>query len=142
MIETNTAPYAALLLRVTSGTLLLAHGWLKVSVFTVAGTVAYFESLGLPGALAYLTILAELGGGFALILGVATRVVALATLPVLIGATYVHASAGWLFSNAGGGWEFPAFWALVQVAIAILGGGAYALRLPKPQRLRALVAQS
>ncbi|MDJ0995563.1 MAG: DoxX family protein [Dinoroseobacter sp.] len=130
MIDQKTAPFAALVLRVTSGVLLVAHGWLKVSVFTIPGTVAFFESVGIPAVFAYLTILAEIGGGLALILGVATRLVALATLPVLIGATYVHSGAGWLFANEGGGWEYPAFWAMVQVTIALLGSGAYALKLP------------
>lgn len=130
MIDQKTAPFAALLLRVTSGVLLVAHGWLKVSVFTIPGTVAFFESVGIPGIFAYLTILAEIGGGLALILGVATRLVALATLPVLIGATYVHSGAGWLFANEGGGWEYPAFWAMVQVTIALLGSGAYAVKFP------------
>lgn len=122
--------YAATVLRVTSGVLFLAHGLLKVNVFTLAGTVGYFESLGLPGVLAYLTIFAELAGGAALILGVATRYVALALIPVLLGATWVHSGNGWLFSSEGGGWEFPLFWAVIQTAIALLGNGAFALRLP------------
>jgi len=126
---------AAALLRVSSGVLFLAHGLLKVNVFTVAGTVGYFESLGLPGGLAYLTILAELVGGAALILGVATRLVALALIPVLLGAVWVHSGNGWLFSGAGGGWEFPLFWAMVQGVIALLGRGTLALRLPVLDRL-------
>ncbi|WP_444465201.1 DoxX family protein [Rhodobacter capsulatus] len=58
----------------------------------------------------------------ALILGVATRAVALALIPVLLGATWVHAGNGWLFSGTGGGWEFPLFWAIIQLVIALLGG--------------------
>ena len=124
------ADYAATLLRLTSGVTFLAHGLLKLTVFTIPGTVGYFESLGLPGVFAYLTILAELGGGLALILGVATRAVALALMPVLLGAVWVHAGNGWLFSGTGGGWEFPLFWAMIQLVIALLGAGAFALRLP------------
>jgi len=124
---TANSDYAALILRVSSGALFLAHGLMKVFVFTIPGTVGYFESLGLPGFLAYLTILAEVGGGLALILGVATRAVALALIPVLLGATWVHAGNGWVFSSEGGGWEFPLFWAIIQAAIALLGSGAYAL---------------
>lgn len=131
--QTNS-DYAAFVLRVTSGVLFLAHGWMKVSVFTVAGTVAFFESLGLPGVLAYLTIVAELAGGAALILGVGTRLVSLALIPVLVGATWVHSGFGWTFSNQGGGWEFPLFWAIVQGAIALLGSGAFTLRLPAVER--------
>lgn len=125
---TPNSDYAALILRVTSGALFIAHGLMKVFVFTIPGTVGYFESLGLPGALAYLTILAEVSGGLALILGVATRAVSLALIPVLLGAVWVHSGNGWVFSSEGGGWEFPLFWAIVQGAIALLGSGAYALK--------------
>lgn len=133
MIDDRTAPYGALLLRVTLGAALLAHGLLKVLVFTIPGTVMYFESIGFPGFLAYLVILAEVGGGAAMILGVAVRPVALALVPVLIGATLQHAGNGWVFSAAGGGWEFPAFWTLTLVVQALLGPGALALRLPMPE---------
>ncbi|HRV62923.1 MAG TPA: DoxX family protein [Albidovulum sp.] len=125
---TSRSDYAALILRVLSGALFIAHGLMKVFVFTIPGTVGYFESLGLPGALAYLTILAEVGGGLALILGIATRTVSLVLIPVLLGATWAHSANGWVFSSQGGGWEFPLFWAIVQVAIALLGSGAWALK--------------
>ncbi|MCO5125963.1 DoxX family protein [Albidovulum sp.] len=125
---TSRSDYAALILRVLSGALFIAHGLMKVFVFTIPGTVGYFESLGLPGALAYLTILAEVGGGLALILGIATRTVSLVLIPVLLGATWAHSANGWIFSSQGGGWEFPLFWAIVQVAIALLGSGAWALK--------------
>jgi putative oxidoreductase len=126
---TPTSDYAALLLRVASGALFVAHGLMKVFVFTIPGTVGYFESLGLPGFLAYLTILAEVGGGLALILGLYVRPVSVALIGVLLGATWVHSGNGWTFSNEGGGWEFPLFWAVAQAAIAVLGAGAWALNL-------------
>ncbi len=129
MIDQNTAPYAALTLRVSLGILFIAHGLLKVIVFTPAGTVGFFESLGLPGLLAYLTIAAELIGGVALVAGVFTRWVSLALIPILVGAiVFAHGGNGWLFSNEGGGWEFPAFWITALVAQALLGDGAYAMR--------------
>ncbi len=132
MIDDRTAPYGALLLRVSLGVALLAHGLLKVLVFTVPGTVQFFESIGYPGVLAYLVILAELGGGAALILGAFVRPVAIALIPVLIGATLQHAGNGWLFSAQGGGWEFPAFWTAMLAVQALLGAGALSLRLPVP----------
>lgn len=130
MIDQTTAPYAALALRLTTGGLFLAHGLTKLLVFTIPGTVGFFESMGLPAILAYLTIIAEIGGGITLILGVATRLVSLAVLPVLLGAIWAHSGAGWMFSNEGGGWEFPLFWAVAQIALALLGNGAFALKLP------------
>lgn len=131
--QTHT-DYAAGVLRISTGILFLAHGWMKVSVFTIPGTVGYFESLGLPGALAYLTIFAELAGGLALVLGIGTRIVSIALVPVLLGAVWAHSGNGWAFSSAGGGWEYPLFWAVVQGVVAVLGRGAFALRLPELDR--------
>ncbi|MEP1591281.1 DoxX family protein [Sulfitobacter sp.] len=129
MIDTRTAPYAALTLRAVLGILFLAHAGLKVFVFTPAGAAGFFESLGLPGALAYLTILAETLGGLALIAGVYTRIVAAALIPVLLGAIFtVHGQAGFFFDNEGGGWEYPAFWIVALIVQALLGDGAHALR--------------
>jgi len=130
MIDHRTAPYAALLLRVSLGVMFIAHGLLlKVFTFTVPGTVGYFESLGYPGLFAYLVILGEIGGGLALILGVWTRAVSLLLLPIMIGATAQHVGAGWLFNAEGGGWEFPVFWMAALVVQALLGNGAWALNL-------------
>ena len=71
IINTQTAPYGALLLRVSLGIMFIAHSlYLKVVVFTVPGTVQFFESLGLPGFSAYAFIAAEVIGGTALVLGV------------------------------------------------------------------------
>ena len=128
MINTRTAPYAALLLRVALGVLFLAHAGLKIFVFTPAGTAQFFESIGLPGALAYLVILVELVSAIALILGVQTRIAALAGIVVLLGAIFtVHIHAGFFFSNENGGWEYPAFWAVALLVQVLLGDGAYAL---------------
>jgi putative oxidoreductase len=107
----------------------LAHGlYLKIFVFTVGGTVGFFESLGLPAVLAYATIAAESLGGLALILGVFTRWVSLALLPVLLGALWVHSGNGWLFTAEGGGWEYPLFLAAAALTQALLGDGAHALK--------------
>ncbi|MFG6665600.1 DoxX family protein [Halomonas sp. HNIBRBA4712] len=125
--ESSFTPYAATLLRVSLGVMALAHGLLKVLVFTLPGTVSYFESLGLPGFLAYLTIAGEIGGGLALIAGVYTRWVSLLMIPLLLGAASVHLGNGWMFSNEGGGWEFPVFWAVALLVQAGLGGGRFAL---------------
>ncbi|MCG7392136.1 DoxX family protein [Microvirga sp. ACRRW] len=129
MIDTRTAPYAALILRVALGVLFLAHAGLKIFVFTPAGTAQFFGSLGLPGFLAYVVILAEVAGGLALIAGFYARWVALALVPILLGAIFtVHGPAGFFFSNPNGGWEFLAFWIVALLAQALLGEGAYALK--------------
>ena len=127
MIDPRTAPYAALLLRLALGTMFVAHALLKVFVFTLPGTVQFFESLGLPAALAYATVAAELVGGALLILGIGTRWVAVALIPFLIGATWVHLGNGWLFSAPKGGWEYPVFLTIATAVQALLGDGAFAL---------------
>ena len=127
MTDTNTTPYAALLLRLSLGIMFVAHGLLKVFVFTPAGTVGFFASLGLPGWLAYATIGAEVIGGLLLISGIYTRQVALALVPVLLGALWVHSGNGWLFSAENGGWEYPLFLAMAALVQALLGDGAFSL---------------
>lgn len=128
MIDSRTAPYAALVLRVTLGALFLAHAGLKLFVFTPAGTAKFFGSLGFPPELAYLVMTVEVLSGIALILGVWTRYAALAGIPILLGAIFtVHGAAGFFFTNPKGGWEFPALWAIALVAQTLLGDGAFAL---------------
>jgi len=129
VIDTRTAPYAALLLRVSLGILLLAHGLLlKVFVFGIAGTTSFFASIGYPAYFAYLVMAGEIGGGIALIFGLWTRPISLLLLPILIGATIQHSGNGWVFSAKGGGWEYPAFWTVTLIVQALLGDGALALR--------------
>ena len=129
MINTQTAPYAATVLRVSLGAMYVAHSLiLKHFTFTLPGTAQFFESLGLPGALAYATFWAELVGGVLLIAGIGTRWVALALIPVLLGAAWVHAGNGWVFSNPNGGWEYPLFLIVVSVVQALLGDGAFAVK--------------
>jgi putative oxidoreductase len=86
------------------------------------------------------TFAAELVGGILLILGVRTRWVALALVPIMLGATWAHAGNGWVFSAPKGGWEYPAFWTVTLFVQALLGDGAYALRFggaARPSKLQA-----
>jgi len=130
MIDTENAPYGALLLRISSGVLFLMHGlYLKVAVFGMAGAGKFFGSLGLPEWFAWVVMLYETIGGLALILGLYARWVALFLGVHLLFAAYLgHASNGWLFSAKGGGWEFPVFWAVVCFAIALVGAGAHSMQ--------------
>lgn len=128
MSHAEFVPYATLLLRLALGVLFFAHGFLKLLVFKPSDTAAYFRTLGLPGALAYLKVAAEIGGRILLVLGIATSLVAVVLLPLVLGTIVtVHGSKGWMFSNEGGGWEFPAFWALALVVQALLGSGAFSM---------------
>ncbi len=128
MNDDRLIPYATLLLRVSLGVLFLAHGfYMKILGFGLAGTMGFFGSLGYPPVFGAIVALAETAAGLALVLGVWTRAVSLLTLPILIGATLQHTGNGWVFSNAGGGWEFPVFWIAIMLVQAGLGAGAWAL---------------
>ncbi|SBP88764.1 DoxX family protein [Thiomonas delicata] len=136
MIKTSTTPYGVTLLRVSLGVLFLAHVGLKIFVFTIPGFVAYLSSLGLPALFAYGVMALEFAGGLALILGIYAPWVALPLALEMLGTiVMVHGANGWLFTNKGGGWEYPAFWAVSLVALSLLGDGALAL-LPARTKVR------
>ena len=129
MTHSNNAAYADLVLRIALGTMFIAHALLKIMVFTPAGTVGFFASLGVPGWFAYPVMFAELAGGMMLIAGIQTRAVSLALVPVLIGSiVLVHGGNGWLYTNENGGWEYSAFLIAASLALSLLGDGAYSAR--------------
>jgi len=120
--------FAALLLRVGLGVMLVAHGLLKVMVFTLAGTAQFFEQVGFPSWMAYPVTFLEIAGGALLIVGIYSRFVAITAIPVLLGALYVHLGNGWLFTAQNGGWEYPAFLVMSAVVVALLGDGEYSIQ--------------
>lgn len=125
--------YGVSLLRVALGTMLLTHSlYLKLGIFGLQGTVDYFTSLGLPPASALVVIIVEAVAGLALVVGFHSRTAALVTIPVLLGATWAHWANGWVFSNAGGGWEYPLYLAIAAAAQVLLGDGALAVGSPVP----------
>ena len=129
-MDLKLGPYGVLLLRVSMGIMFLAHSlYLKIFVFTMPGTVQFFQSLGLPGWFAWLVLLYETVGGILLIIGVYARwTAAFLGVHLLAAAWLGHGANGWMFANSGGGWEFPVFWAMTCFAIALIGDGALALK--------------
>lgn len=132
MIDQRFAPYGIFVLRLALGVMFIAHAYLKVAVFTVPGFEGFLASQGLPTVLAWPIILAELVGGVAIVVGFYSRVASLLLLPVLVGALFVHAPNGWLFTAANGGWEYPAFLVVAAVVQIFVGDGAFALRRLEP----------
>ena len=113
------------LLRVALGIMFIAHSVvLKYFTFTLAGTAQYFDSIGLPASLAYVVFALEAIGGVLLVFNIATRWVALALVPVLLGAMWVHLGNGWVFSAPNGGWEYPLFLIVISVVVALQSYGS------------------
>ena len=130
MFDSRTTPYAALLLRLALGIMFLAHGLTKLLVFTPAGTAKFFNSIGFAGWLAYPVMAFEIVAGVLLVLGIFTRWVAILSAIELFVASTVHFGNGWTFTNPNGGWEYPIFLTVAAVALALIGGGAYAVKEP------------
>ncbi|MEN3292731.1 MAG: putative oxidoreductase [Burkholderiales bacterium] len=128
MIDQRYAPYAAFLLRLSLGTMWIAHALLKLLVFTMPGFQGFLASQGMPVFMAWPVVLMELAGGILILLGLHGRIISLALLPVLAGATLAHIGNGWVFSAANGGWEYPVFLIAASIVHVILGDGALAIR--------------
>ncbi|MFW5332443.1 DoxX family protein [Hydrogenophaga sp. ZJX-1] len=126
--NSSPAAYGVTLLRVSLGVMWVAHALLKLLVFTLPGTAQFFVSVGFPGFLAYPVFATELLGGIALVLGVYARQTALALVPVMAVAAWVHWPNGWVHTSAGGGWEYPVFLIAASLSLWLLGDGAVALR--------------
>lgn len=131
MSQSNTPDagrYGTALLRVNLGVMWIAHALLKWFVFTLPGTAKFFDSVGLPGVLAYPVFGAEFLGGTALVLGIYARQVSLALVPIMAVAAWVHLPNGWVHTSPGGGWEYPLFLIVASVSLWFLGDGALAIR--------------
>ncbi len=125
----SLAAFGPTVLRLALGAMWLSHGLvLKLMTFGIAGLAGWLATVGLPPALAWPLTLAEIAGGVLILLGWHGRWVSLALLPILLGATAIHAGNGWVFTSANGGWEYPLFLLAASVAHALLGDGALALR--------------
>ena len=130
-ITSNTstaADYGIALLRASLGIMWIAHALLKLFVFSLPGTSQFFESVGLPGFLAYPVFAVELLGGIALVLGIYARQAALLLVPIMAVATSVHIDNGWVHTSQGGGWEYPVFLISASIALWLAGDGAFSLK--------------
>lgn len=139
MVDTRTAPYGLFLLRAALGLMWVAHGLMKIFIFTVPGFAGFLSAkLGLPSFLAIPIIAAEIIGGLLIIGGVYARQVAVLLIPLMLGALNFHLPNGWVFSAAGGGWEYPAFLVIASLTVALAGEGAFAVKpaalIPAPRR--------
>jgi putative oxidoreductase len=126
MNDARNANYAALLLRVSLGRHVRGARPAQVLRVHAAGHRAVLPIHRPARVLGYVTFGAELVGGILLIAGVRTRLVSLALVPVLLGATWAHAGNGWLFTSPNGGWEYP----------RVLDGRADRAGVPRRRRLR------
>ncbi len=127
----NSTAAGITLIRVSLGIMWIAHALLKLFVFSLAGTAAYFESIGFVGELAYPVFAAELIGGILLVLGVYARQVSLLLIPVMMVAAWVHLPNGWTHTSTNGGWEYPVFLIFASLAVWLMEDGLLTLKKSK-----------
>lgn len=114
----------ALILRVTLGILFFIHGLVKFQG-GIENIVGWFESIGLPGFMAYGVALVELIGGIALIIGLGTRLVSALLALLMIGATLkVKLSVGLLGNGQTAGYELDLAFLAMAVYLVINGSRA------------------
>ena len=115
----------------TAGGFLLIHGIQKLTGNTIAAFAA--NSLARRGIepsvpLAYAVFFLETVGALCIMFGLFTRFFAAAIgIQFLIIVFVAHWAPGFPWNRPGGGWEYPAFWGLIIVAIGLRGGGPYSL---------------
>ena len=113
--------------RIATGAFMFPHvagKFAAIGTLTLkAATVGFFAKAGMtpPEFWVYLAAASELMVGIFLVLGLCTRYAALGAAAVLGIAVYalqtVKGFSGWTWNN--GGYEYPVFWALVCLAIAL-----------------------
>ncbi|MFC4558345.1 DoxX family protein [Virgibacillus kekensis] len=81
----NKQEIGKVILRVILGLTFFIHGFSKFQG-GISNTVGYFDSLGIPGFLAYAVAAIELIGGIALIIGVGTKIIGVLFALIMAGA--------------------------------------------------------
>ncbi len=116
-------PLALLVMRVVLGVIFIAHGWQKV--FSMQGVEKMVSGIGAPWWMAYVVTAAELGGGILVLLGLLTRLGALA---ICIDMGVAIAKVHWAHGLKGPqGFEFPLACAALAFALIFFGAGPIAL---------------
>ena len=137
MLVATSPSWAITVIRVALGVVFFAHGAQKVfgwfGGYGLKGTTGYFVSIGLPLPVAYAACFLELLGGIGLLLGLFTRLAALAIIAMMVGAiAKVHWPHGFFINwelapGKGHGLEANLAFIAMAVACVIAGGGALSL---------------
>src|SRR4051794_6065893 len=115
------------LLRLIVGATFIAHGWMKLFTFGVAGTAGFLARAGVPiaTAMAPIVIATELGGGPLLVLGLLTRYASLPLLfTMVVAIATVHLQHGFFLPQ---GYEFALLLGVGLLTLVLQGSGAFAL---------------
>jgi putative oxidoreductase len=117
-------PLALFVMRLVLGAIMVGHGYQKV-FGGLQHHAQFVASLGLPAWTAYLSSFSEFFGGILVLIGLFTRVAALAIcIDLVVAIAKVHFHNGLMGK---GGYEFPLAVATLAFALIFFGGGPIAL---------------
>ncbi|WP_045521724.1 DoxX family protein [Neobacillus niacini] len=118
---------STLILRLVLGVTFFVHGLVKFQG-GIENIVGWFDSIGLPGVLAYGVALLELVGGIALMVGLGSRIVSALLVLLMLGAIVKGKLAvGFLGNGQGAGWELDLALLVMALFIAINDSKMFAL---------------
>jgi putative oxidoreductase len=117
----------AIILQVVLGVTFFIHGLAKFQG-GIENTAGWFDSIGIPGFMAYVVAVIELVGGIALVLGLGTRVVASLFVLVMAGAIIkVKLAAGFLGNGQGAGYELDLAFLAMALFLAVNGSKQFSI---------------
>lgn len=118
---------ASLIFRVSLGGMFFLHGIGKPLVVGMEEVSRGFVEQGFSVWTSYASTGVEIVAGLLLVLGSFSRLAALALLPVSLGILVYHFPNGWVFHEAGGGWEYPQLVIVSLLVVLSVGSSRYAL---------------
>ena len=131
-LATDQQSWSLLVTRLALGFVILPHGMQKAlgmfGGYGFAGTVGFFQSMGMPFIIGTLVILAEFVGSIGVIIGLGTRFMAASILLTMSGAMVLggHLNNGffmnWFGMQKGEGVEY--FVLVIGLALAAVIGGS------------------
>ena len=131
-LATDQQSWSLLIVRLALGFVILPHGMQKAlgmfGGYGFAGTVGFFQSMGMPFIIGTLVILAEFIGSIGVIIGLGTRFMAASILLTMSGAMILggHLNNGffmnWFGMQKGEGVEY--FVLVIGLALAAVIGGS------------------
>jgi putative oxidoreductase len=117
----NRIEVGTLILRVVLGISFFIHGLSKFQG-GIENTVGWFDSIGIPGVLAYAAATIELVGGILLVIGLGTKIVSVLLSLIMIGAIVkVKFAVGFLGNGQMAGYELDLAFLAMAIFLAING---------------------
>lgn len=117
----------AVIVRVILGLTFFVHGLVKFQD-GIGNTAGWFDSIGIPGFMAYVVAGIELAGGIALVIGLGTRIVSALFVFIMLGAIIkVKLAVGFLGNGQMAGYELDLAFLAMALFLAINGSKQFAV---------------